>query len=128
GIFVKEYQALESSKAVDVVVLDKTGTVTTGQMELADMRTADGVSRRDLLRHAGAVEGASEHPVAAAMSAAGGGRPPAARRRVQGAAGSRRTRHRRRPRGPGRPRGAPHRAGRGRPRRPGRPMPGLGAG
>jgi Cu+-exporting ATPase len=70
GIFVKEYQALESSRAVDVVVLDKTGTVTTGQMELAGVRTADGVSRRDLLRNAGSVEDASEHPVAAAISAA----------------------------------------------------------
>jgi P-type Cu+ transporter len=70
GIFVKEYQALESSRAVDVVVLDKTGTVTTGQMELAGVRTADDVSRLDLLRHAGAVEDASEHPVAAAISAA----------------------------------------------------------
>jgi P-type Cu+ transporter len=70
GIFVKEYQALESSRAVDVVVLDKTGTVTTGQMELAGVRPADGVSRRDLLRNAGSVEDASEHPVAAAISAA----------------------------------------------------------
>ena len=70
GIFVKEYQALESSRAVDVVVLDKTGTVTTGQMELAGVRTADGVSRQSLLRHAGSVEDASEHPVAAAISAA----------------------------------------------------------
>jgi Cu+-exporting ATPase len=70
GIFVKEYQALESSRAVDVVVLDKTGTVTTGQMELAGLRTADGVSRGNLLRYAGAVEDASEHAVAAAISAA----------------------------------------------------------
>ena len=70
GIFVKEYQALESSRSVDVVVLDKTGTVTTGQMELADLRTADGVTRECLLRRAGAVEAASEHPVAAAISAA----------------------------------------------------------
>jgi cation-transporting P-type ATPase A/B/Cu+-exporting ATPase len=68
GIFVKEYQALESSTAVDVVVLDKTGTVTTGRMELAGLRTADGVSRQRLLRYAGAVEDASEHAVAAAIS------------------------------------------------------------
>jgi P-type Cu+ transporter len=70
GIFVKEYQALESSRAIDVVVLDKTGTVTTGRMELAGLRTADGVSRATLLRYAGAVEDASEHAVAAAITAA----------------------------------------------------------
>jgi cation-transporting P-type ATPase A/B/Cu+-exporting ATPase len=70
GIFVKGYQALESSRSVDVVVLDKTGTVTTGQMSLAGVRPADGVSRAELLRYAGAVEQASEHAVAAAISAA----------------------------------------------------------
>jgi cation-transporting P-type ATPase A/B/Cu+-exporting ATPase len=70
GIFVKEYQALERSRAVEVVVLDKTGTVTTGQMELTDVRTAPGITRQCLLRYAGAVEDASEHPVAAAVSAA----------------------------------------------------------
>ena len=70
GIFVKGYQALESSRAVDVVVLDKTGTITTGQMSLAGVLPADGVTRGDLLRHAGAVEDASEHAVAAAISAA----------------------------------------------------------
>jgi len=70
GIFVKEYQALESSRAIDVVVLDKTGTVTSGRMELAGVRPADGVDRATLLRYAGAVEDASEHAVAAAISAA----------------------------------------------------------
>jgi len=70
GIFVKEYQALESSRAIDVVVLDKTGTVTTGRMELAGVRPADGVSRVTLLRYAGAVEDASEHAVAAAITTA----------------------------------------------------------
>ena len=70
GIFVKGYQALESSRSVDVVVLDKTGTVTTGQMSLAGVRPADGVSRAELLRYAGAVEQASEHAVAAAITAA----------------------------------------------------------
>jgi cation-transporting P-type ATPase A/B/Cu+-exporting ATPase len=70
GIFVKGYQALEASRSVDVVVLDKTGTVTTGQMSLADVRPADGVSRAELLRYAGAVEQASEHAVAAAIAAA----------------------------------------------------------
>jgi P-type Cu+ transporter len=70
GIFVKEYQALESSRAIDVVVLDKTGTVTTGRMELAGVRPADGVTRACLLRYAGAVEDGSEHAVAAAITAA----------------------------------------------------------
>jgi Cu+-exporting ATPase len=53
-----------------VVVLDKTGTVTTGRMELVGVRPADGVSRAMLLRYAGAVEDASEHAVAAAIPAA----------------------------------------------------------
>jgi len=70
GIFVKGYQALESSRAVDVVVLDKTGTVTTGLMSLADVRAVGGVSRAELLRCAGAVEQASEHAVAGAIAAA----------------------------------------------------------
>jgi P-type Cu+ transporter len=70
GIFVKGYQALESSRAVDVVVLDKTGTVTTGEMSLAGVCPAHGVSRAELLRCAGAVEQASEHAVAAAITVA----------------------------------------------------------
>jgi P-type Cu+ transporter len=71
GIFIKGYQVLERSRAVTVVVLDKTGTVTTGRMTLAGLRPGDGVRRADLLRYAGAVEQASEHAVAAAISAAG---------------------------------------------------------
>jgi heavy metal translocating P-type ATPase len=70
GIFIKGYQVLETSRSVTVVVLDKTGTVTTGKMSLAGVRPADGVARADLLRYAGAVEEASEHAVAAAISAA----------------------------------------------------------
>ena len=70
GIFIKRYEALESSRAVDTVVLDKTGTVTTAMMTMTGVLPAAGVSREDLLRHAGAVEQASEHPVAAAISAA----------------------------------------------------------
>jgi cation-transporting P-type ATPase A/B/Cu+-exporting ATPase len=70
GIFVKGYQALESSRSVDVVVLDKTGTVTTGLMSLTGVSLADGVTRHELLRYAGAVEQASEHAVAAAITAA----------------------------------------------------------
>jgi Cu+-exporting ATPase len=70
GIFVKGYQALESSRTLDTVVLDKTGTVTTGQMTLAHVQPADGVDRAELLRYAGAVEQASEHAVAAAITTA----------------------------------------------------------
>jgi P-type Cu+ transporter len=69
GIFIKGYKALESSRAVDTVVLDKTGTVTTGVMAVAGVHPAAGVGREALLRYAGAVEQASEHPMAAAISA-----------------------------------------------------------
>jgi cation-transporting P-type ATPase A/B/Cu+-exporting ATPase len=69
GIFIKGYQALESSRSVDTVVLDKTGTVTTGVMAVTGMAQAAGTSRAGLLRHAGAVEQASEHAIAAAISA-----------------------------------------------------------
>ena len=69
GIFIKRYEALEASRAVDTVLLDKTGTVTTGGMAVAGVLTVDGVSRETLLRLAGAVEQASEHPVATAISA-----------------------------------------------------------
>ncbi len=70
GIFIKGYQALESSRSIDTVVLDKTGTVTTGAMSVAGLSPADGTSRTELLLRAGAVEQASEHAVAAAISAA----------------------------------------------------------
>ena len=69
GIFIKGYQALESSRAIDTVVLDKTGTVTTGQMTVTGVQPVPGTSRTDLLRYAGSVEQASEHAVAAAMTA-----------------------------------------------------------
>jgi P-type Cu+ transporter len=70
GIFIKGYQALESSRSVDTVVLDKTGTVTTGQMTVAGVHPVPGISRTDLLRQAGSVEQASEHAVAAAVTRA----------------------------------------------------------
>jgi Cu+-exporting ATPase len=70
GVFIKGYQALESSRRIDTVVLDKTGTVTTGQMTLTGVRPGPGISRAALLRYAGAVEHASEHAVAAAIAAA----------------------------------------------------------
>jgi P-type Cu+ transporter len=69
GIFIKRYEALEASRAVDTVVLDKTGTVTSGTMAVTDVLAA-GVSREVLLRCVGAVEQASEHPVAVAISQA----------------------------------------------------------
>jgi cation transport ATPase len=68
GIFIKGYQALESSRAIDTVVLDKTGTVTTGQMTVTGVLTLPGCRRSDLLRFAGSVEQASEHSVAAAVT------------------------------------------------------------
>jgi P-type Cu+ transporter len=70
GIFIKGYRALESSRAVDTVVLDKTGTVTTGVMAVTAVLPVAGVGRETLLRRAGSVENASEHAVAAAISAA----------------------------------------------------------
>ena len=67
-IFIKGYQALEASRSVDTVLLDKTGTVTTGVMAVAGVQLAAGTGREVLLRRAGAVEDASGHPVAAAIS------------------------------------------------------------
>ncbi len=68
GILIKGPEVLESTRNVDTVVLDKTGTVTTGRMTLVDVVTAPGVERADLLRLAGAVEDASEHPIAQAIA------------------------------------------------------------
>ena len=79
GILITGPEVLESTRAVDTVVLDKTGTVTTGQMSLRDAFPAGGVDRAELLRIAGAVEAASEHPLARAIataSAAAGPLPP----------------------------------------------------
>jgi cation-transporting P-type ATPase A/B/Cu+-exporting ATPase len=70
GIFIKGHQALESSGLVDTVVLDKTGTLTSGRMELAGVAAAAGISRTEVLRRAGALEHASEHAIAAAISTA----------------------------------------------------------
>jgi Cu+-exporting ATPase len=70
GIFVKGHQALESSGLIDTVVLDKTGTVTSGQMTVTALAAAPGAEPAEVLRYAGAVEHASEHPIAAAISAA----------------------------------------------------------
>ena len=70
GIFIKGYPALEASRSVDTVVLDKTGTLTTGMMTVTGVQPAAGTSRDVLLRRLGGVEEASGHPVAAAVSAA----------------------------------------------------------
>ncbi|MFG1671345.1 heavy metal translocating P-type ATPase [Streptomyces sp. Y7] len=69
GILLKGPEVLESTRRVDTVVLDKTGTVTTGRMTLQQVYVADGTDEERLLRLAGAVEHASEHPVARAVAA-----------------------------------------------------------
>ncbi|WP_067489792.1 heavy metal translocating P-type ATPase [Actinomadura hibisca] len=68
GILIKGPEVLESTRAVDTVVLDKTGTVTTGRMALVDVVTADGQDEAEVLRLAGALENASEHPIAQAVA------------------------------------------------------------
>jgi Cu+-exporting ATPase len=68
GVLIKGPEVLESTRKVDTIVLDKTGTVTTGKMTLVDVLVADGVSREELLRLAGALEDASEHPIAQAIA------------------------------------------------------------
>jgi P-type Cu+ transporter len=70
GILIKGPEALESTKRVDTVVLDKTGTVTTGRMTLIEVTTADGTHAEEVLRLAGALEAASEHPIAQAVATA----------------------------------------------------------
>ncbi|QUW85505.1 copper-translocating P-type ATPase (plasmid) [Streptomyces mirabilis] len=69
GILIKGPEVLESTRRVDTVVLDKTGTVTTGRMQLQDVFTAPGVDEGELLRLAGSLEYASEHPIAQAIAA-----------------------------------------------------------
>ncbi|HEY5318294.1 MAG TPA: heavy metal translocating P-type ATPase [Solirubrobacteraceae bacterium] len=69
GIFFKGYRALEASRDIDTVLLDKTGTLTDGHMTLTDIELLDGLEEDDVLRWAGAVERASEHPVARAIAA-----------------------------------------------------------
>ncbi len=70
GIIIKGPEVLESTRRVDTVVLDKTGTVTTGRMALTDVVAAAGVDPDLLLRLAGAVEHASEHPIGSAIAGA----------------------------------------------------------
>jgi len=68
GVLIKGPEVLESTRAVDTIVLDKTGTVTTGKMALVDVVPAPGVTRAEVLRYVGAVEDASEHPIARAIA------------------------------------------------------------
>ncbi|MGY1681827.1 heavy metal translocating P-type ATPase [Geodermatophilus sp. SYSU D01176] len=74
GILIKGPEVLESTRAVDTVVLDKTGTVTTGRMTLADVVPATGEDADRVLALAGAVESGSEHPVARAVAEAAAAR------------------------------------------------------
>jgi len=67
GIVIKGIDVLQSTRRIDTVVLDKTGTVTTGVMTLIDVMCVDGVSRDEALLNAGAVEKSSEHPIARAI-------------------------------------------------------------
>ena len=69
GILIKGPEVLESTRRVDTVVLDKTGTITTGRMTLQQVHVTEGTDERQLLRLAGALEHASEHPVARAVAA-----------------------------------------------------------
>ena len=68
GLLIKGPEVLESTRQVDTVVLDKTGTVTTGQMGLSGIVTADGVGQDEALRLVGALEDGSEHPIARAIA------------------------------------------------------------
>ncbi|MGN8027423.1 heavy metal translocating P-type ATPase [Microbacterium sp. 22242] len=70
GILIKGPEVLESTRRVDTIVLDKTGTVTSGRMTLVDVIAEDGTDPAELLRLAGAVEHASEHPIAQAIARA----------------------------------------------------------
>ena len=69
GIVIRGPEVLESTRAIDTIVLDKTGTVTSGRMSLAGLAAASGTDPGELLRLAGTAEEASEHPVAAAIAA-----------------------------------------------------------
>ncbi len=70
GILIKGPEVLESTRRVDTIVLDKTGTVTTGEMALVDVSLAPGEDRSQVLRLVGALEDGSEHPIARAIARA----------------------------------------------------------
>ena len=70
GLLIKGPEVLEATRTVDTIVLDKTGTVTTGRMSLVDVVVTGASTRQQLLRFGGAIEDASEHPIARAIGAA----------------------------------------------------------
>jgi Cu+-exporting ATPase len=70
GLLIKGPEVLESTRRVDTVVLDKTGTVTTGSISLVDVVTREGTSRTEALSLVGALEDASEHPIGQAIARA----------------------------------------------------------
>jgi len=72
GIIIKGPQVLESTRAVDTIVMDKTGTVTSGRMGVLEVLAEVGVDRAELLALSGSLEDASEHPIARAIAAAAG--------------------------------------------------------
>ncbi|WLQ41574.1 heavy metal translocating P-type ATPase [Streptomyces laculatispora] len=74
GILIKGPEVLETTRRVDTIVLDKTGTVTTGKMTLQTVHTAPNTTETDVLRLAGALEHASEHPIAQAVATGAGER------------------------------------------------------
>ncbi|MBG6179259.1 heavy metal translocating P-type ATPase [Arthrobacter sp. CAN_A1] len=75
GILIRGPQVLEDTRTVDTIVLDKTGTVTTGKLAVTDVVAFDALDRDHILSLAGAVEAASEHPIAQAIAAAAPGHP-----------------------------------------------------
>jgi Cu+-exporting ATPase len=68
GLLIRGPEVLEATRRVDTIVLDKTGTVTTARMTLLDLVLAEGTERSEALRLVGALEGASEHPIARAIA------------------------------------------------------------
>ncbi|MEU0619764.1 heavy metal translocating P-type ATPase [Streptomyces rubiginosohelvolus] len=70
GILIKGPEVLETTRRIDTIVLDKTGTVTTGRMTLQTTHTTDTTTEAEVLRIAGALENASEHPIAQAVATA----------------------------------------------------------
>lgn len=93
GVLIRGPEILERTRRVDTIVLDKTGTVTEGKMELAEVALLNGASRSDVLRLGGAVEAASEHPIAQAVANAAraelGELPPVHRFRSEAGVGVR---------------------------------------
>ncbi|MFV5992513.1 heavy metal translocating P-type ATPase [Streptomyces sp. NPDC056231] len=83
GILIKGPEVLETTRRIDTIVLDKTGTVTTGRMTLQDVHVAPGTDATQLLRLAGALEHASEHPIAQAVATGAAERTGAALPTVQ---------------------------------------------